>query len=329
MLRPLIRLAVLVVVLFPASAFAQGKGGSPALVGTLTITAREGAKLPEQFFVVLYRTDRTEIGRQQVTNHGSYRFTGVANGDYEIAVEGDGRTLGRMSITVRFAGGADVKQDLELEWRDRSAPASAGTISALDLYKRNPENESLMNQALAARSKKNYAEAANLLKQIVGADAKDFEAWTDLGNLLFAQGNQGEAEKAFRRALEERPSYPVALLNLGKMQYGQKNYDAAIATLSQLISEHPESAAGHRFLGEAYLRIKKGSKAVPELEEAARLDPGNQAEAHLSLAALYDAANLKDRAAAEYEKFLAKKPDYPDRKKLEKYIRENKKRESL
>jgi Tfp pilus assembly protein PilF len=65
------------------------------------------------------------------------------------------------------------------------------------------------------------------------------------------------------------------------------------------------------------------------LEEAARLDPGNQAEAHLSLAALYDAANLKDRAAAEYEKFLAKKPDYPDKKKLEKYIRENKKRESL
>ena len=84
-------------------------------------------------------------------------------------------------------------------------------------------------------------------------------------------------------------------------------------------------AAAHRFLGESYLGIKKGSKAVPELEEAVRLDPENQAEAHLSLAALYNAANLKDRAAAEYEKFLAIKPNYADRKTLEKYIHDNKK----
>jgi Flp pilus assembly protein TadD len=337
MLRYFLRFAVLAVALFPSSSFGQGKGGSAALVGTLTITAKEGTKLPDSFFVVLYRntsrtdTTKTEIGRQAVANHGSYRFTGISGGDYEIAVEGDGRTLGRMSFTINSTRVGDVRQDLELQWREKSGPtpANAGTISSLDLYKRNPENESLMKQALAESDKKNYAEAATLLKWIVDADPKDFEAWTELGNVLFAQGNQGEAEKAFRRALEERPSYPVALLNLGKMNYGQKNYDAAITILSQLISAHPESAEAHRFLGEAYLRIKKGSKAVPELEEAARLDPGNQAEAHLSLAALYDAANLKDRAAAEYEKFLAKKPDYPDKKKLEKYIRENKKRESL
>jgi tetratricopeptide (TPR) repeat protein len=306
---------------------------SPALVGTLTITAKEGTKLPDSFFVVLYgsksRTDttKTEIGRQAVANHGSYRFTGISGGDYELAVEGDGRTLARLPITINSTSGGDVKQDLELAWREKSGPTAANvrTISTLDLYTRNPENENLMKQALAASAKKNYAEAARLLKQIVAADAKDFEAWTDLGNALFAQGNQGEAEKAFRRALEERPSYPLALLNLGKLNYGQKNYDAAIATLSQLVAAHPEAAEAHRFLGETYLRIKKGSKAVPELEEAARLDPENQAEAHLSLAALYDAANLKDRAAAEYEKFLAVKPNYADKKTLEKYILENKK----
>jgi Tfp pilus assembly protein PilF len=85
------------------------------------------------------------------------------------------------------------------------------------------------------------------------------------------------------------------------------------------------AAEAHRFLGESYLRVKKGSKAVPELEEAPGLDAENQAEAHLSLAALYDAANLKDRAAAEYEKFLAGKPNYADKKTLEKYIHDHKK----
>ena len=157
------------------------------------------------------------------------------------------------------------------------------------------------------------------------ADPKDFEAWTELGTTLFAQNNQGEAEKAFKRALEEHPSYPPAMTNLGKLNYEQKNYDAAIKVLSELVAAHPESADGRRFLGESYLRIKKGSLAVAQLEEAARLDPAGQAEALLSLASLYDAAGLKDRAAGEYEKFLAIKPDYAEKKKLEKYIKDNKK----
>jgi hypothetical protein len=34
---------------------------------------------------------------------------------------------------------------------------------------------------------------------------------------------------------------------------------------------------------------------------------------------------MKDKAAAEYEQFLAKKPDYPGKKKLQEYISQNKK----
>jgi tetratricopeptide (TPR) repeat protein len=114
--------------------------------------------------------------------------------------------------------------------------------------------------------------------------------------------------------------YPLALLNYGKLQYDQKNYDAAIQTLSLLVGVRPESAEAHRFLGEAYLSSQRESKAVPELEEAIRLDPEHQAEAYLSLGALYDAAGAKDRAAEVYEKFLALKPNYPDKAVLIKYI---------
>jgi hypothetical protein len=49
------------------------------------------------------------------------------------------------------------------------------------------------------------------------------------------------------------------------------------------------------------------------------------AEVHLRLAALYNAAGIKDKAAAEYEEFLKKRPKYADRKKLEQYIVDNKK----
>jgi Tfp pilus assembly protein PilF len=36
----------------------------------------------------------------------------------------------------------------------------------------------------------------------------------------------------------------------------------------------------------------------------------SKAEAHLRLAALYNATGLKDKAAIEYEEFLKKKPDH-------------------
>jgi tetratricopeptide (TPR) repeat protein len=74
-----------------------------------------------------------------------------------------------------------------------------------------------------------------------------------------------------------------------------------------------------------YEQVKKGSKAVVCLNEALKLDPIGMADAHMRLAALYNAAGYKDRAAAEYEQFLSKRPDYPEKEKLLKYIRENKK----
>ena len=47
------------------------------------------------------------------------------------------------------------------------------------------------------------------------------------------------------------------------------------------------------------------------------------AECHLQLAHLYELAGAKKLAAHEYALFMAKVPDHPDRKKFEKYIKDN------
>jgi len=48
-----------------------------------------------------------------------------------------------------------------------------------------------------------------------------------------------------------------------------------------------------------------------------------KAELHLRIAALYNAANLRDKAANEYRAFLVKVPDYERRKELQQYIEAN------
>jgi tetratricopeptide (TPR) repeat protein len=105
----------------------------------------------------------------------------------------------------------------------------------------------------------------------------------------------------------------------------RKNFAGAIEPLTAAVDIKPTSADANYYLGESYLQIKKGSKAVGYLNQALKLDPVGRADAHLRLATLYNAVGLKDKAALEYEEFLKKKPDYPDRKKLEEYISANKK----
>ena len=146
-----------------------------------------------------------------------------------------------------------------------------------------------------------------------------------MGTVDFLLKDNVEAERAYAKALTEEPSFILALINVGKLRLSEKKYDRAIEVLSKAVSLKPPSAEANYFLGEAYLGTKKGSKAVDYMNEALRIDPIGRAEIHLRIGAIYDNVGLKNLAAAEYEQFLKKRPDYSDKKKLEKYIGENKK----
>jgi tetratricopeptide (TPR) repeat protein len=174
-------------------------------------------------------------------------------------------------------------------------------------------------------ARKRYARAAALLQQIVKSDAKDFQAWTELANNHFLQKNLADAENEYLRALDAHPGFFLALLNLGRLELSQKNYEVAIQVLGKAAKAQSNSPEANYFLGEAYLLSRKGSLAVTYFREALRLDPIGMAEVHLRLALLYHAAGARDKAAAEYEEFLKKRPDYSEKKKLRKYIASNKK----
>jgi tetratricopeptide (TPR) repeat protein len=91
----------------------------------------------------------------------------------------------------------------------------------------------------------------------------------------------------------------------------------------QATQTDPGFAPAFRSLGEAYLVEKKGSLAIPALNEALRLAPMEMAQCHLMLAWLFDAAGDRKDAAAQYKEFLKKVPDHPEKAKMEKYIAEN------
>lgn len=274
------------------------------------------------YYVVLY-AGMNAVQRQAVSNNGRFRFMGIPNGDYQIAVEYDGREVYRDRFRIFERQKTDVRKDIEMEMRMSGSGGSPPPVSPL--YVRSAANQTLFNNAKAAIDKKQFDQARALLSQIVENDPKDFVAWSELGSLFFKQQKYSEAEAAYQKALEAKPDFVVTLVNLGKLRIDQKNLDGAIEVLTKAVELEAKSAEAQHYLGEAYLQNKKGTKAVVHLNEALRLDPQGKADIHLRLGALYNGAGMKDKAALEYEQFLAKRPDYPEKAKLQDYIKQNKK----
>jgi tetratricopeptide (TPR) repeat protein len=284
-------------------------------------------KKPILYEIVLYNLGGTLVARQYVSAKGRYRFINLLNGQYELAVLLENEEIARVRVEINSPTNSDFRQDLTIAWRaPGSEKTKSGVVSATDFYKRGAAGEKLFTKAKEATDQKRYDDAIVALQELVTLDPKDFQAWAELGTVHLFKQNFDESEKSYLHSITQRPSYFPGLMNLGRLRVLRKNFEGAIEPLTEAVKIKPESADANFYLGEAYLQIKKGSKAVPYLYEALKLDPVVRADVHLRLAALYNAAGMKDKAAVEYEEFLKKKPNYPDRKKLEEYIATNKPR---
>ena len=312
-------------ILFLASSVAAQAGGH-TLFGDIKVDESQvnGSK-PLSLFVLLYSESGDLLLRQIVPINGRYRFLSLRDGRYDVVVEFENVEIARVRVYVTSPFKTDFRQDIELELRDSSRTSRSGVISVADNYSRSAANATLFGKAHKASEKKRYDQAISLLRQIVEGDPADFQEWQELGTMYFIQKNFAEAEAAYSQALKTHADYAVALISLGRLRIARQNFNGAIEVLSQAVKVQSTSPQANYFLGEAYLQVKLGSKAVPYLNEAIKLDPVGMADAHLRLAALYNARDLKYKAAVEYAEFLKQRPDYPEKKKLEAYITANKK----
>jgi len=322
-----LRLLVEIALVTFACAIANAQGGDHMLFGDLSVDESEvrGVK-PLTFDVILYSETNILVARQPASSNGRFRFNNLPMGLYYVAIEVEGSEVARVTADLRSPLLKDVRRDIALQWRMPASSTKPGLVSVADTYARSSAKDRAFSMATAAVGKKNYAKAAMLLQQLVAADAKDFEAWAVLANVHFVQKNLADAENEYLHAIDARPQFFLALLNLGRLEITLKKYEVAVETLTRAVKVRADSPDANYFLGESYLRLKKGSLAVPYLNEAVRLDPDGMAEVHLRLATLYQAAGLPGKTAAEYQAFLKKRPNYRDRKKLEKYIVENRPR---
>ena len=306
------------------STFAQG--GGHILYGDMKVDeskAQGATRL--SYDVILYNLSRQIVARQTVTSNGRYRFNNLNSGVYDLVVESENVEVARIRVELVAPLATDIRQDINLELRPtENSSSKPASISAEDFYQRTSANQKLFEKAQAATDNKKYLEAVGLFNELLTNDPKDFQAWTELGTVYLLEEKLTDAEKAYSSAIEIRPGFFLGLMNLARLRMMEKNYEGAVEPLTAAVNVRPTSADANYYLGEAYLQIKKGSKAVGYLNQAIKLDPIGKADVHLRLATLYIAVGMKDKAALEYEEFLKKKPDYHNAEKLRDYIEANK-----
>jgi tetratricopeptide (TPR) repeat protein len=108
-------------------------------------------------------------------------------------------------------------------------------------------------------------------------------------------GKLDRAEQDLQSVLLSNPGDYRALDLLGVVRVLQHQEAKAEELFEQVVKAEPEFAAGHAHLGLLYLQLGRTQEALPELQQALRVDPGRTDVAH-ALAHI-----LKDQAKAASE----------------------------
>lgn len=90
---------------------------------------------------------------------------------------------------------------------------------------------------------------------------------------LHQRKQPGESIQHFRKAIELRPDYAAAQVELGQAYLKAKQFADAKETLEAAVESSAGNARAHYLLGIAYKRLVEYPKSLAALREAVKLDP--------------------------------------------------------
>jgi tetratricopeptide (TPR) repeat protein len=141
--------------------------------------------------------------------------------------------------------------------------------------------------------------------------APDFyPACNNLGTAYLNRGSYADAEVQFRRAISLNSNDAAAYFNLGNLHYLTHHYDEGLNWVNQGLNKEPSSAFGHFLRGSLVSASGDSRQAEKELQRSLELDP-KLAKAHLALVNLYLRQKRNTEAVDELQAFLKILPNDP------------------
>ncbi|HEY6176802.1 MAG TPA: tetratricopeptide repeat protein [Kofleriaceae bacterium] len=127
-------------------------------------------------------------------------------------------------------------------------------------------------EACAAEDRGDSDTAEHLFRLAVELEPRMAAALTNLGNLVYRQGELHEARGLYERALEHDPAQPEARYNLANLLEDLGETELAIAELRRVCAAAPEFADAHYNLGIMLAQVGGTTQARQCLERYLELD---------------------------------------------------------
>jgi Tfp pilus assembly protein PilF len=260
---------------------------------------------------------------------GSFSFSGLKNGTYELTAEGDGTTFETTSVRAEvtaFGGSPQLfTQNIQLRPKQTNASAPAGVISAFKQEVPKTARETLERAKKMADQGK--AELAlSLMREAIKLFSEYFEAHLELGNELLQTGRLDEAITELDQARRINPNDDRTYQSFGLVLMQQQKYSIAVGVFAEASRLNPSNPMNP--LMRAIALIHQASTIEPTASVTARSDrefllaraevaltqafdlSGKKLTAdHLSLAMFYEMKGERARAAEELEQYLRKNPN--------------------
>lgn len=135
-------------------------------------------------------------------------------------------------------------------------------------------------EACAAEDRGDPGTAEHRFRLAIELEPRMAAALTNLGNLVYRQGELHEARRLYERALEHDPAQPEARYNLANLLEDQGEIELAIAELRRVCAAAPEFADAHYNLGIMLAQVGGTTQARRCLERYLELDASSDWARH-------------------------------------------------
>ena len=179
------------------------------------------------------------------------------------------------------------------------------------------------NLALAYKHQHRDQEALGQLRLALHIKPDYADAWAELGNLFFDQGDAQGAEAAYRQALKYNPSLEGVHYNLGNMAQRRGEWAQAIDYYQTALRYNPGYAEAHNNLGQAYEALGRQPEALAEYRQAL-VDNPELAQGWYNLAVMLEKTRELAEAKKAYQRvppLLRADPEYRENPQYQEFAR--------
>lgn len=306
--------------------FSYGQGRNSSISGFVFDLDR----FPISQVVVELQSEFSTIARSRTDGSGRYMFRGLAHGRYTVKVMPLGTNYMEQTQDVEIAGigvrGQALAENVQLDiyLKPRKTSATTPFQNAVLFAQEVPSSaQSLYEKAITDLENGKAETGINSLEKAIDLFPEYFMALQRLGLIRLAQERFEDAITIFHKAVDVNSRSADCWYGLSYAQYSIRKFNEAKVSAEKAITNKPELMEAHVLLGIANRSLKDYIGAEKALKQALKLSENGAADVHWQLSLLYskDMNRFAD-AAKELKSYLKLTPDAPNKKEIEKLIKQ-------